>query len=58
MNQENENDERWHCNECGHNFTRGEAETVEDDYSGECVIACPKCWANVLDKWDSLECLD
>jgi hypothetical protein len=40
----------WLCNKCGHKFTDPEAESVEvSPDSEECVIACPKCWANVLD---------
>jgi hypothetical protein len=40
---------------CGHKFTEMDAESVEvSPECEECVIACPKCWANILDEWGSL----
>lgn len=42
--------ERWHCNECGHDFIRGDASSVEVGDSLEHVIACPVCLAN---EWDT-----
>ncbi len=45
----------WHCNKCGREFTEDEASSVEVSADcDECVIACPDCWANVIDEWDSL----
>lgn len=45
----------WLCNMCGHKFTDMDAESVEvSPECEECTIACPKCWANILDDWGSL----
>lgn len=45
----------WHCNKCGRDFAEREAESVEvGPDCGECVIACPSCWANVIDEEGSL----
>ena len=49
---------KWHCNNCGHDFKEADSESVEDGISGECCIACPKCWANELDEHGALTCLD
>jgi hypothetical protein len=46
----NTDQERWHCNECGHDFIRGDASSVEVGDSLEHVIACPVCLAN---EWDT-----
>ena len=49
--------EWWNCNVCGIEFNYLEAESVEDGESGECVVACPRCMANILDDWDSVSYL-
>jgi hypothetical protein len=46
---------KWHCNKCGADFNEVDANLVDvAPDSDECMIACPKCWANWLDGEDSL----
>ena len=43
---------KWWCVKCGEAFEEEDAGWVDVDPTGECgevVIACHKCWANILD---------
>ena len=48
--------DKWHCNKCGHDFLEEDAESV-DHFSqecDECFVACPKCLASYADEDDIL----